>query len=122
MSKSLKIYFSDILESISEIETFTEHVSWDEFKNDAKTISAVERKISIIGEIVYDKIPKEFKERHRYISWRDIEKMRHLLIHHYSKISTEKVWDTTKNSLPKFKEQIQLLYGKEIEKDKNRDE
>ena len=117
MKKSLKVYFYDILKAIDEIETFIKSISWDEFKYNIVLRKAVERNEITIGEIVYDKIPKEFKERYKDIPWKEAERMRHLLIHHYSRISTKDIWDTAKNDLPKLKKQIQSLYEKEIKKD-----
>ena len=117
MKQNLITHFNDILEAINEVESFIKQTSWNEFKNDKKTIRAVERDIGIIGEVVYD-MSEEFKEKYKDRPWRDIEKMRHLLIHHYGKVDVRRVWDTARNELPGLKKQIYSLYEKEIEKEK----
>ncbi len=45
-SRSLR----DILDAIAMIERFTEHMSFEAFREDPKTIAAVERKLLIISE------------------------------------------------------------------------
>ncbi len=43
-------YIQDILNSIDEIEIFTEGMSFEEFTRDKKTIDAVTRSVEVIGE------------------------------------------------------------------------
>ena len=50
--KGLK-YLSDIVKSIDLIEDFTKSItSYNDYINDLKTVSAVERQLGIIGEAV----------------------------------------------------------------------
>ena len=53
-------YIQDILDSISDIEEFTQGMDFDNFGKDKKTIYAVIRAIEIIGEATkkYSKINK----------------------------------------------------------------
>lgn len=44
------LYLKDMLESIDSIEAFVEGISFEEFCQDDKTVSAVIRKFEIIGE------------------------------------------------------------------------
>lgn len=43
-------YLQDILDSINDIESFVDKMSFEEFRTDKKTTNAVVRSIEIIGE------------------------------------------------------------------------
>ena len=61
MSKrELKLYIEDIKESISLIEEYAKDIAFDKFSEDRKTIDAVVRNLSVIGEAV-NNIPDEIK-------------------------------------------------------------
>lgn len=55
--------------------------------------------VEIIGEAAY-MISKEFKETHPQLPWRQIEGMRHILVHGYFSISEEVLWDVIQNDIP----------------------
>lgn len=67
------------------------------------------KNIEIIGEASY-KLSKEFKESHTEVPWRNIEGMRHVLVHGYYAISPEKLWDVVENYVPKLKPIIERYY------------
>lgn len=52
MKRGDKAYLIDILDSAKKIEEFTRSMSCEEFLQDERTQSAVERKLEIIGEAV----------------------------------------------------------------------
>jgi len=58
--RPIKLYVEDIKAAISKIEFYIKKMTFDEFKNDAKTIDAVIRNIEIIGEATKH-IPKEIR-------------------------------------------------------------
>ncbi len=111
MKKDIEVYLTDILNAIDEIETFTKGLLWKDFKKDKKTVRAIERDISIIGEVAYS-MTKDFKEKYKDIPWRDIEKMRHVLIHHYDKVDVKRLWETVKDEIPELKSKIKILADK----------
>lgn len=55
--------------------------------------------IEIIGEAAY-MITKDFKSTHPELPWRQIEGMRHILVHGYFSISAEVLWDVIINDVP----------------------
>lgn len=57
--------------------------------------------VEIIGEAAY-MITKEFKVEHPDIPWRQIEGMRHILVHGYFSISAEVLWDVIQNDIYKL--------------------
>ena len=52
MPKDYKVFLEDILEAIRKIRDYTDGLSLQAFKADAKTFDAVIRNLEIIGEAV----------------------------------------------------------------------
>jgi len=91
MTDQGKKFLSDILSAIKLIEEFTINVnSFDEYNEDRKTQSAVERQLSIIGEAVngYDKLEgvSTLEKARKIVGFRN------RLIHAYDSIDNSIVW------------------------------
>ena len=109
MSKRLpKLYLEDILDSIANIEDYTEGLSFESFSGDKKTIDAVVRNLEIIGEAARN-IGENFAESHSGLPWSEMISMRNKVIHKYIAVDVEILWKTIKEDLPKLKDQIQKL-------------
>jgi uncharacterized protein with HEPN domain len=76
-------------------------MNFEQFKHDDKTSSAVIRKFEIIGEAT-KKIPDAIKEKYPLIPWKDIAGMRDKLIHAYSEVDLNLVWETIHKRLPEL--------------------
>jgi len=100
-----KLYIEDILEAISKIEQYTVNVKLDTFTRDNKTIDAVVRNISVIGEAV-NYISVNIKSKYVEVPWREVADMRNKTIHEYFGIDLDILWKTVKEDLPTFKEQL----------------
>ena len=108
MSKNFTIYLNDIREAINSIEIFVEGMTFEEFKNDDKTSSAVIRKFEIIGEATKN-LPEDMKNQHSQIPWKEIAGMRDKLIQAYSEVDLKLVWMTIKQRLPELKSVIKKI-------------
>ncbi len=70
-----------------------------EIESDRVLFYGLSKMIEIFGEAAY-KITKEFKATHPHIPWRQIEGMRHILVHGYFSISPELLLDVITNEIP----------------------
>lgn len=76
MSKrNTTVYLRDILDCIGYIQTFLDGVSEEEFYQNVEKQDAVLRRLEIIGEAVKH-LPKNFRDLHPDIPWRQIAGMR----------------------------------------------
>lgn len=108
MKKDPNVFIGHILDSICEIENYTERLSKTEFSASKMAQDAVIRRIEIIGEAVKN-LPANFKVKHKEIPWRDIAGMRDILIHEYFGVNINVVWKTIKEDVPLLKEKISIL-------------
>lgn len=118
MKRDIILYLKDILEVIESIEKFVKDMTFEEFKLDDKTSSAVIRKFEIIGEATKN-IPKHIKKKYSDIPWKEMAGFRDRLIHFYFGIKYEIVWDTIKIEIPKLKPKINEILI-QLEKDKRK--
>lgn len=112
MKRKFDLYLTDIVEAIGRINEYTRNVDFETFVNTNMAVDAVLRNLEIIGEAA-SQIPREIKERHSNVPWREIQDFRIVVAHHYWKMNLERVWDIVKNKLPPLKEQIHAIVGKE---------
>ena len=99
------LFIQDILLAIERIESFISGMDYDAFVDDDKTLSAVVRKLEIIGEAV-KQLPESFTQQHKNIPWKQIAGMRDKLIHFYFGVDPLLVWQTVQNRLPELKASI----------------
>lgn len=107
----------DIADAIGMIERFTEDMDFDAFREDPKTIAAVERKLQVIseaairlGNIVEDQIPG--------IEWREIRGIGNWLRHQYDRVELPVVFKTIKDDLPPLKIAVQWALNQGLPKPK----
>ncbi|OGG15710.1 hypothetical protein A3D77_01635 [Candidatus Gottesmanbacteria bacterium RIFCSPHIGHO2_02_FULL_39_11] len=108
MKRSIGVYLDDIFQSIRLIEEYTEGLTKKKFLDSIDKQDAVLRRFEIIGEAARH-IPLEFRNNHPKIPWKKAVGMRDVMIHGYYEINLDRVWNTIKKDLPKFKEQIEEL-------------
>lgn len=89
----------DILDAIAEIQRFTRGLDYESFREDDKSIRAVEMNFIIIGEAA-NQIPEEIEEKYSAIPWNLMRAMRNRIVHVYFKIDDRLMWDTVQNDLP----------------------
>ncbi|KKR97372.1 MAG: hypothetical protein UU48_C0017G0008 [Candidatus Uhrbacteria bacterium GW2011_GWF2_41_16] len=110
MSKDRQIldYLNDIMDSIADIKEFVIGMSYENFTEDKKTIKAVIRSLEVIGEAA-NKIPLDVRESYPEIQWQEIIDMRNKLIHEYSGIDNDIVWQTIEDDLNPLEETVRKI-------------
>lgn len=106
--RDISLYLKDILDAILAIETFVDGMSFEAFKEDDKTASAVIRKFEVIGE-ASKRIPDDVRLKYPQIPWKDMAGMRDRLIHFYFGIKFELIWHTIKDVIPVVKPAVQKI-------------
>ncbi|MGB9730055.1 MAG: DUF86 domain-containing protein [Thermoprotei archaeon] len=99
-------YLQDIIDSINDIEDFTQGMSFEDFARDKKTINAVIRSLEVIGEATKN-IPKSIRERYPSVPWKKMAGMRNKMIHEYFGVDIKILWKTIKKDIPPLKQLIQ---------------
>ena len=75
-------------------------MTYSDFVDDAKTVRAVERNITIIGEAARN-VPDEIRQRFPDVPWADMVGMRNFVAHAYFRVSHEIVWKTVTAVIPR---------------------
>ena len=92
----------DIADAIDMIERFTSGMDLEQFRQDPKTVAAVERKLQIISEAAI-RLGAVAESRCPGAPWRDIRGIGNWLRHQYDRIELPVVWRTVEADLPKLK-------------------
>ncbi len=96
----------DILRAIEHISEFMKGVqTFEEYDNDHKTQSAVERQLAIIGEAVNQLRKADTKLELTHAD--QIVGFRNWLVHAYDSIDNSIVWAILHDHLPKLKSEIE---------------
>lgn len=109
--RDYKLYLRDILDASNSILEFIEGMNFEKFCKDDKTVSAVIKKLEIIGEAA-KKVPPEITRVNSQIPWKEMAGMRDILIHSYFGTEFVAVWNAAKTSIPELILQIQKLLEK----------
>ena len=82
-----------------------------EFAQDGKTIDAVVRNLEIIGEAA-KQLPEEVRAKAPDVQWQKIAGLRDILIHAYSRVDLDIVWDIVDNKLTELDARVRALLDK----------
>ena len=93
---------TDILDAIVAIEQFTQDMDLDSFRQDPKTIAAVERKLQVISEAAV-RLGEQAEALCPGLPWRDIRGIGNWLRHQYDRVDIETIWNTLTMDLPPLK-------------------
>ena len=103
-----------MLEAIEVLMNYKEHHTLEEATSDPVIYFGLVKHVEIIGEAVY-KLTLEFRNSNPVINWDDIERMRHVLVNGYYKISPEQLWETIVTDIPAIKPVVEQLIRQEQE-------
>lgn len=108
MRREYLFFLKDILDAMEKIEEFIDDMNFEEFIKDDKTVSAVIRKLEIIGEAT-KYLPAELRRKYPDLPWSSMAKLRDRLIHGYFVVDHEIIWNVVKKELPLLKPKIEQI-------------
>jgi uncharacterized protein with HEPN domain len=107
MSRDLT-YLVDILQFARKIQHDTRDIAKEDFLQDETLHNAAIYQFIIIGEAT-KRLSAEFRDQHPSIPWKKMAGMRDVLIHSYSDVDLELVWEAAMQSIPDLIAQIETL-------------
>jgi uncharacterized protein with HEPN domain len=94
-----KLRVADILDAIAAIQRYTSGMDYNTFASDRKTVDAVIRNITVIGEAARC-VPTDVEAATIHIPWKDMREMRNVVVHIYFGVNKQILWDTIQVDLP----------------------
>ena len=108
MSRILRLYLNDIVESCKKIAHYTSGMSFVDLSSDEKTLDAVVRNHEIIGEAVKS-LPPDLLDTHSEVEWRKIARFRDVVTHHYFKVDIAVIWDIIENKIEPLRKAVEAI-------------
>lgn len=99
--KSDTLYIQQVCDALTKIETYTAGMTYEQFRADDKTQSAVIMQLIIIGELT-KKVSITTKDTID-LPWKDIAGFRDVAVHEYFHLDLDIVWNTIGERLPEVK-------------------
>jgi uncharacterized protein with HEPN domain len=96
----------EISEAIAMIERFTLGMDFEAYREDFKTMAAVERKLLLISEAAV-RLGEQGPALCPGLPWENIRGIRNWLRHQYDHVDVETVWRTVTDDLPALKAGVQ---------------
>ena len=109
-----RLRVTDILECAATSEEYTRNLDYAAFAQDSRTVKAVVRDLTVIGEAAAS-IPEWLTDRHPEVPWADMRDMRNVVVHQYFGVDLRIVWDTVRINLPPLVEPLKSLLKDEPE-------
>lgn len=97
------LYLGDIVAAVNLIDTFVGVMTFEQYRVDPKTRSAVERQLQIVTEAAI-RIGDDAERLCPGLDWRGIRGMGNILRHAYDHVEDTILWDAIKVGLPPLRE------------------
>jgi uncharacterized protein with HEPN domain len=97
-----------MLNAASKIEEYIAGLSYEDFVADDKTVDAVIRQLTIIGE-ASNHIPEEVTSQYSNIPWHAVRGMRNVVVHEYFSVNTRILWQTATVNVPRLLAQLKKM-------------
>ena len=109
MNPEAKTFAQDILQHANLVQTILADKTFDDYTNDINTRLAVERLFSIIGEAMNGLARHDPSSAEKITAYPRIIAFRNILIHRYSQVDNEIVWDIAQSYLPTLLHEVTTL-------------
>jgi uncharacterized protein with HEPN domain len=105
-SKQDADYLRDMLRHIEMAEQFTQGYSYENVRDDERTLFAVIRCLEIISE-ASRRLSDQLKTRHPEIPWRPMAAAGNFYRHDYEEVTSRRVWKTLREDLPPLRAAVE---------------
>lgn len=99
-------YLKDVLRHIALAEQFTQGCSYENLRDDERTLFAVIRCLEIVSE-ASRRLSDELKARHPEIPWQPMAAAGNFYRHDYEEVTSRRVWKTLREDLPPLRAMIE---------------
>jgi uncharacterized protein with HEPN domain len=106
-------YLADILSAAADLREFTRASSLEEFCSNKTLRYAMLHALTVVGE-ASSKVSAELKERHGEVPWQRISGVRHRIVHDYSGLDYELLWQVVTVFAPELAEQVAAIFSAEF--------
>jgi len=83
-------------------------LTFNEYLNDIRTVSAVERQFEVLGEAAR-RISTDFQHAHPNIDWQRIIGLRNIIAHRYAEVRQEILWTIINSELTSLLTHLEAL-------------
>ena len=108
LERGARVLLENILECAQRIDEYTSPLRKDKFLASSQAQDAVIRRLEIIGEAVRACLGI-WKDAHPEVEWRQIARMRDLLIQRYFSVDLDLTWTMARNDVPTLAQQVSAL-------------
>lgn len=100
-----RVLLEAVLREIEVLPKFIDDTTLEMFMDSEIKQRAVCMTLLNIGELI-KKVSDHTKEKHHYIAWEDITRLRDIAAHQYQSLNMERIYYTATKFIPVFKENI----------------
>lgn len=102
-------YVNKIINDLNFIIIHTDGISLDEFEKNEILIDSTMFRLIQISENS-NKLTDDFKTKYNSIKWRALKGLRNRIVHEYGNIDLTIIFDTVKNDIPIFLDQLNKTF------------
>jgi uncharacterized protein with HEPN domain len=103
----------DIIDAIQKVERYTRGMSPEAFAADDRTIDAVVRNLTVLGEASRH-VPSAVEARHPEVPWAKMRGIRNVVVHEYFGVDAEILWRTARDDLPPLLPLLERVAGESV--------
>jgi uncharacterized protein with HEPN domain len=107
------VYLADILSAAADLSEFMRAASFEDFCSNKALRYAMLHALTVIGE-ASSKISLELRERHREVPWQRVAAVRHRIVHDYSRLDYELLWQVVTVFAPELAADVETVFRAEF--------
>jgi uncharacterized protein with HEPN domain len=107
------VYLADILSAAADLREFARAASFEEFRSNKTVRYAMLHALTVMGE-ASSKVSAELKERSGEVPWQRVSSLRNRIVHDYSGLDYELLWQVVTVFAPELAEQVAAIFRAEF--------